>query len=173
MEPIVGMFYSTVEGNCRRLLSMIADMSQEELDYKGPNQTYNSTAQLIRHLTYVDLNWVFRIKNESIPALLEKKYGPLLDENNEIPSIVGISLKQLLSDYDEVFHMFKSVCMQLTDKHLNTIIPYENDASATIRWGIWHIADHNRYHQAHINQLRKWYKEKRKITNGKSIPTLT
>ncbi len=28
---------------------------------------------------------------------------------------------------------------------------------ATIEWGLWHIADHSPYHQAHINLLRKWY----------------
>jgi hypothetical protein len=50
MEPIVGMLFSKVDGNYKRLKSTVAGMSQEELDYKGPNQEYNSTAQLIRHL---------------------------------------------------------------------------------------------------------------------------
>ncbi|OLR82050.1 cytosolic protein [Bacillus cereus] len=36
---------------------------------------------------------------------------------------------------------------------------YEKGETATIRWGIWHIADHNRYHQAHISRLRKLYRE--------------
>ena len=55
--------------------------------------------------------------------------------------------------------MFKSICFELTDKDLNKTVEYENGNEATIQWGIWHIADHNRYHQAHINQLRKWYIE--------------
>lgn len=159
MDPIVGMLYSTVNGNYKRLKSIVADMSQEELDYKGPNHKYNSTAQLIRHLAYVDLNWVFKIKDVPIPKILEDKYGPMLDENNEIPLIYGISLERLLSDYDTVFNMFKSICFQLTDSQLNKTVNYEDGKTATIRWGIWHIADHNRYHQAHINQLRKWFKE--------------
>ncbi|MGG2014190.1 DinB family protein [Bacillus sp. S10(2024)] len=163
MDSIVGMLYSAVDGNYKRLKSIVAGMSQEELDYKGPNQKYNSTAQLIRHLAYVDLNWVFRIKGELVPSLLEDKYGPMLDKNNEIPLIYGVSLERILSDYDEVFNMFKSICFQLTDKQLNKIVNYENEETATIRWGIWHISDHNRYHQAHINQLRKWYKEEKEI----------
>ncbi|PWN15864.1 hypothetical protein CU072_09865 [Bacillus thuringiensis] len=36
---------------------------------------------------------------------------------------------------------------------------YEKGENATIRWGVWHIADHNRYHQAHISRLRKLYIE--------------
>lgn len=84
MDPIVGILYSAVDGNYKGLISIVAGMSQEELDYKGPNQKYNSTAQLIRHLAYVNLNWVFRIKGELVQKLLQDKYGPMLDKNNEI-----------------------------------------------------------------------------------------
>jgi uncharacterized damage-inducible protein DinB len=159
MEPVVGILYSMVEGNYKRLKSIVAGMSQEELDYKGPNQKYNSTTQLLRHLAYVDLNWVFRIKNEAKPLELEEKLGPMLDENNQLPQLKGISLDILINDYDEVIGMVKSLCHQLTDKQLNQAVQYENGNEATIQWGIWHIADHNRYHQAHINQLRKWFSE--------------
>ncbi|MFD1067984.1 DinB family protein [Oceanobacillus locisalsi] len=161
MDPVVSMLYGALENNYHRLKTIVADMSQEEIDYKGPEQKYNSTAQLIRHLAYIDLNWFYRIKGGSIPEELENKYGPMLDENNEIPPIYDVSLKKLLSDYDEVFDMLQSICYQLKDNQLNTIVHYEDGKEATIRWGIWHLADHNRYHQAHINQLRKWFKEER------------
>ncbi len=95
MDHLVGMLYSAVNENDSRLISIVSDMSQQEIDYKGPNQTYNSTAQLIRHLAYVDLNWIFRIKGEPIPKQLEEKYGPMLDQNNKIPFISGVSLKQI------------------------------------------------------------------------------
>ncbi|QGQ48642.1 DinB family protein [Metabacillus sediminilitoris] len=160
MEPVVGMLYSMVKGNYNRLKSIVAGMTQDELDYKGPNQKYNSTAQLLRHLAYVDLNWVFRIKGEDMPLELEAKYGPMLNENNQIPQINGISLEILINDYDEIIDMIKYLCYELTDKQLNQTVDYENGKEATIRWGIWHIADHNRYHQAHVNQLRKWFSQR-------------
>ena len=159
MDPIVGMLYSMVEGNYKRLKSIVAGMAQDELDYKGPNLKYNSTAQLLRHLAYVDLNWVYRIKGELIPEELEKKFGPMLDENNQLPQVKGIPLHVLINDYEDVFSMVKSLCYQLSDSQLNQKVKYENDNEATIRWAIWHIADHNRYHQAHINQLRRWFNE--------------
>ncbi|SIR85840.1 hypothetical protein SAMN05878482_106215 [Peribacillus simplex] len=37
---------------------------------------------------------------------------------------------------------------------INQQVEYENGNEATIKWSIWHMADHNRYHQAHISQLR-------------------
>lgn len=94
-----------------------------------------------------------------MPLDLEAKYGPMLDENNQLPQLKGISLEVLLNDYDDVINMIKSLCYQLTDKQLNQLVDYENGNEATIKWGIWHIADHNRYHQAHITQLRKWFSQ--------------
>lgn len=80
MDSAVGTLYSMVEGNYKRLKSIVHGMSQEELDYKGPKQNYNSTAQLLKHLAYVDLNWVFRIKDEILLSVLEEQFGPKLDE---------------------------------------------------------------------------------------------
>ncbi|WP_194842147.1 DinB family protein [Gracilibacillus salitolerans] len=159
MDRTVGMLYAMVDENYHRLKKIVAGMSQEEVDFKGPSKKYNSTAQLLRHLAFVDLNWVYRIKEEEMPLNLMEKYGPMLDENNQLPLIKGISLDVLLKDYDKVINMMKNACYQLTDKQLNQVVEYGNGKKATIQWGIWHIADHNRYHQAHINQLRKWYAE--------------
>lgn len=160
MEPAVGMLYSTVKENFQRLKSITDGMEQEELDYKGPNGRFNSTGQLIKHLAYVDLNWVYRIKDEPLPDVLEEKYGPALDENNRLSMVKGVPLQELLYNYEKVFGMFRSECARLTDTGLDKIVTYEEGKKATVRWGIWHMSDHNRYHQAHINQLRKWYNEK-------------
>ncbi|SDN24858.1 Protein of unknown function [Fictibacillus solisalsi] len=163
MGPVAGMLFAMVEGNYQRLTSIIAGMTQEELDYKGPNEEYNSTAQLLKHLAYVDLNWVFRIKGEAVSLELEEKYGPMLDENRQLPQVKGIALDVLIRNYDDVITRMKSLCYELTDKGLNQRVEYENGNEATIKWGIWHIADHSRYHQAHINQLRKWFKESNSV----------
>lgn len=63
-----------------------------------------------------------------------------------------------MQDYEAVHHMFYEECMKLTEYDLTREVFYEKGENATIRWGIWHIADHNRYHQAHISQLRKLYR---------------
>lgn len=161
MSPIVGMLFSAVKENNQRLKLITEGMSQEEVDYKGPNSNYNSTAQLIKHLLYVDLNWVYRIKREPLSHTLKEQYGPMIDENNRIPMIKGESLNALMSNYEDVIKMLEDTCTQLTDADLDKVVTFghENEKQATIRWGLWHIADHSRYHQAHINQLRKWYNE--------------
>lgn len=159
MSPIVGILFSAVKENIERLQSITEGMSQEEVDYKGPNNKDNSTAQLIKHLTYVDLNWVYRIKDQPLPLSLKEEYGPMIDANNKLPMIEGKSIHTLMSRYETVFNMLEDTCTELTDHDLEKIVffGHKNEKQATIRWGLWHMADHNRYHQAHINQLRKWY----------------
>jgi uncharacterized damage-inducible protein DinB len=161
MSPIVGMLYAAVKENSERLQTITEGMSQDEIDYKGPNNSYNSTAQLIKHILYVDLNWVYRIKGQPLPHSLEKQHGPMIDANNRLPMVKGKPLYSLISDYQGVLAMLKDACTQLTDADLDRIVTFghDNEKQATIRWGLWHMADHNRYHQANINQLRKWYKE--------------
>lgn len=161
MTPIAGMLYSAVAQNNQRLQLAVYGMSQAEADYKGPDSGYNSTAQLIRHLTYVDLNWVYRMRGEPLPHSLQAKYGPMIDADNRLPMVTGMPLSELLSNYEAVLTMLKNICTELTDAELDKVVAFghHNEKQATIRWGLWHIADHSRYHQAQINQLRKWYNQ--------------
>lgn len=159
MSPIVGMLFSAVNENNQRLKIITEGMSQEEVDYRGLDNNFNSTAQLLKHIMYVDLNWVYRLKEKPLPESLNELYGPMIDINNRLPMVEGVSLNTLLSLYEDVLQMMKSTCIHLTDADLDKVVNFghENEKQATIRWGLWHIADHSRYHQAHINLLRKWY----------------
>ncbi|SFM45650.1 Protein of unknown function [Paenibacillus sp. 1_12] len=161
LSPIVGILYSAVVENSQRLHVITKGMSQEEVDYKGPNNNFNSTAQLIQHIMYVDINWVYRMKDQPLDHSLKVQYGPMIDANNRLPMVKGKSLNDLISNYEGVMKMLKDACTQLTDADLNNVVTFghENEKQATLRWGLWHMADHSRYHQAQINLLRKWYKE--------------
>lgn len=100
MEPIVGMLFSAVRENSERLKSITEGMSQEEVDYKGEQNQFNSTAQLIRHITFVDMNWVYRIKGVVLPQSLIEQYGPMTDENNRLPLVQDVSRDTLISQYE-------------------------------------------------------------------------
>ncbi|MFB9328933.1 DinB family protein [Paenibacillus aurantiacus] len=160
LSPIVGMLVAAVRENNARLRSITEGMSQEEVDYKGLHRDFNSTAQLIRHLAVVDLNWVFRIKGQPVPPAMQEIYGPMIDERNRIPMIHGVPRHTLMAQYEEVMNMLEEACVQLTDADLARVVTFghDNEKQATLRWGLWHIADHSRYHQAQINLLRKWFR---------------
>ncbi|UJF32370.1 DinB family protein [Paenibacillus hexagrammi] len=165
MTPVVGMLYSAVRENSRRMQSITDGMSQVEVDYRGLHDKFNSTAQLIKHITYVDLNWVYRIMRQPLPASLIEQYGPMIDANNKLPMVKGVPLSTLNSNYEVVLDRLREACKQVTDADLERVVTFghENEKKATLRWGLWHMADHSRYHQAQVNQLRRWYREKLKL----------
>ncbi|MCY9210696.1 DinB family protein [Bacillus subtilis] len=159
MAPTVSLLYSAVEENSLRLASIVSHMTHSELYYKGRCQTKNSTAQLLHHITNVDIRWVWRIKENRIPNRIEQAYGPMTDESGRLPEPVNQpDLDELLKRHQHVVDELKSVCFTLTENALNQPLSFEGD-TATIRWGIWHMADHNRYHQAHIEALKKEWKQ--------------
>ncbi|KEK22910.1 DinB family protein [Bacillus gaemokensis] len=157
MNSHVAILYATVYDTFKRLGKLVEGVEKEELYYKGPAKDENSIGQLLQHLAVVDLHWVYRLKGVQVPRLLQEKYGPMLNEKGELPEVTKGSLQELMQNYQEVQDMFYEECMKLTEKDLLRQVYYEKGATATIRWGIWHIADHNRYHQAHIGKLRKMY----------------
>ncbi|MGE7881961.1 DinB family protein [Bacillus sp. NPDC094077] len=158
MNPQVAILYATVTDTFKRLQNLVEGTEENELSFKGSENNENSIGQLLQHLAVVDLHWVFRLKEEEVPRTLKIKYGPMLNEVGELPSLKKQTLQELMQAYEAVQNMFYKECMKLTEKDLTREVVYEKGENATIRWGIWHIADHNRYHQAHISRLRKLYR---------------
>ena len=160
-EPQLGNFVcNSYVIHLKRLQRLVEGIEKNELSYKGSENNENNIGQLLQHLAVVDLHWVYRLKGEGVPPELENKYGPMLNEMGELPSLRKYKLQELMQDYEAVQHMFYEECMKLTENDLTREVFYEKGENATIRWGIWHIADHNRYHQAHISRLRKLYRSR-------------
>lgn len=160
MEPSVALLYATVADTYKRLKLLVMDVDQEELFFKAANNEMNSIGQLLRHLAVVDLHWVYRFRNQPVPLGVQKEYGPLIDQTGQLPSVQDTTTVDLINSYEKVQTMFRLECIKLSEKDLTKVVSYENGQTATIRWGIWHIADHSRYHQAHIGLLKKLYRHK-------------
>lgn len=141
--------------NFNRLVRLVEGLSQEEIDYKGQNNELNSIAQLLRHLLVVDLHWVFRLQSKEVPQKMFEKFGHMYNKEGKLPEIKFISFRTLIDQYERVQDMLREVCLGITDDDLNSTVPFENGNSATIRWGIWHVADHSRHHYANIAYLKK------------------
>ncbi|GJM69162.1 hypothetical protein HMSSN036_13780 [Paenibacillus macerans] len=155
MSPVIGLLHAMVRFNFLRLKQAVEGLTQKEIDYKGPKGGQNSIAQLIRHLTVVDLHWVYRLQKAEVPAEYTAKFGPMYNADGKLPMVKNVPLQTLLEDYEQIQEMLKEVCLKLDDDELLKEVPYENGNTATVRWGIWHIADHSRHHYAHIVGLKK------------------
>lgn len=79
---------------------------------------------------------------------MQEVYGPIIDENHKLLMIQGVLWNTLMSKYEGVIEMLKETCTQLSDADLDQVVTFghDNEKEATIRWGLWHMADPNRYH---------------------------
>jgi uncharacterized damage-inducible protein DinB len=160
MSSNTALLHSMITYNYQRLRRLV-EGTEELVDYKGPTNDLNSIAQMLRHLAVVDLHWVYRLQSLEIPVQIKERFGPMYDDHGKIPMIENILLEILLDEYDEIQKQLKEVCLRIIDKDLNNTISFENGNSASIRWGIWHVADHSRHHYANIAHLKKLYKASR------------
>jgi uncharacterized damage-inducible protein DinB len=155
MSPGIAILHSMVTYNFQRLKLLVDGLTQAEIDYKGPNNELNSIAQLLRHLTVVDFHWVYRLQSSEIPLGYIAKYGSMYDADGKLPLVKNIPLQTLIDEYDQIQEMFREICMNLSDKDLLKVVPFENGNSSTVRWGIWHVADHSRHHCANIVHIKQ------------------
>ncbi|MFZ5817802.1 MAG: DinB family protein [Bacillota bacterium] len=156
MAPTVGLLHAMLEDAHGRLRELVGDMAQEEYDYKGPSGQLNSASQLVRHLVYVDIRWLYRIRGESIPPAVEARFGPFRDEQGRLPASRGRSPAEMLAEYGEVKEQLRAACRGLTDGDLDRRYIVSNGAEVTLRWGLWHLGDHNLFHQGQITWLKSW-----------------
>ncbi len=87
MDPQVAILYATVADTFNRLQRLVEGTEENELSYKGSENNENSIGQLLQHLAVVDLHWLYRFKGEDVPPTFENKYGPMLNEVGELPSL--------------------------------------------------------------------------------------
>lgn len=156
MSDIVGMLHGMIVYNFERLKRLVKDLSQEEMDARGCEEHSNSIAQLIRHLTVTDIYWVYRLQGqEAVPRSVLDKYGPMYDEEGRLPFIERLHLDTLMQEYNDVQELLREVCLSISDEELEHLVPFERGHRASIRWGLWHIADHSRHHYGQIVLLKK------------------
>ncbi|EEL70341.1 hypothetical protein bcere0026_26990 [Bacillus mycoides] len=114
---------------------LVEGIEKNELSYKGSENNENNIGQLLQHLAVVDLHWVYRLKEEGVPPALENKYGPMLNEKGELPSLRKYKLQELMQDYEAVQHMFYEECMKLTENDLTREVFYEKGRKCDYKVG--------------------------------------
>lgn len=155
-EPGVAIMQGMIDDAFHRLQRLVGDMHPKELEYQGPNGRLNSTATLVMHLAVTDLSWVGSIGGVPIPPEVRARYGPLEGVHGRLPEIQGYTAHQLLDLYGEVQARMRGMLRTLSDANLTRVIQLPGRPDTTVRWGLWHIAEHSMLHQGHIRWLKQW-----------------
>jgi uncharacterized damage-inducible protein DinB len=162
LPPALSVPFSLVAHAAQRLVRQVADMSQAELEYRGPSGDLNSTATLIAHIAYIDLVYLHIIMGRPIDPALEEEYGPYQQADGALPVVTGRSVDELLGRHHRVIEMARAYLKGLTDADAarQVQVPWWSQP-ATVQYVLWHMAGHSMFHQGQISRLRAWYKGER------------
>jgi uncharacterized damage-inducible protein DinB len=156
VAPALAVSVAQVEDTFRRLSSLVSGMTPEELAFTGPVE--NSTATLVAHLALTDLAYLHEIMGRQMPDALEAEFGPYQTPDGKLPRVTGKSAADLLARYGQVMELARTNLKTLTDAERPVAVPWWG-RPATVRFVLWHMAQHSIHHQAHIQLLKAAYRK--------------
>ena len=155
-DQTVRLLFGQIDYARKSLFWEIEEMTTDELDFRGPEGTLNSTAMLVRHLMAIELWWLHAFQKKPIPTEVLDQFGPLEANDGRIPFVSGLTAPDLLSQYVRVHAMLREYVWALTSADLDRVITLSDEMETTVRWGLWHLAEHSMLHQGQIRWLRAW-----------------
>lgn len=156
-QPLTGLLYGQIRDAFQNLQRLVADMTQAELEYRGPSGQLNSPAMLINHLRLNDQLFLYLFHRQAFPEAFRRSfYAP----EGGLPVVTGRPQAELLSEYAAVLQELKAHLLTLTDQDLATPFFMNERRDVTARQALWHMAEHSMLHQGHIRWLKNWARGK-------------
>lgn len=149
--PMLSTMFGQMQNAFMRLGWIVSDLTQEELEYRGPNGDLNSIATLLWHIPCADAGWLYLARGQEIPDEYTEE-GP----DGNLPVITGRTAQELLDRYQVILDQWEQYLMTQTDDDLHRPIQHAPEAVATLRWALWHVAEHNIGHQNQMVWLKRW-----------------
>lgn len=160
-EPQLSLLFGQIESAEQWLTWLIEDCTPAELTYRGPAGDRNSIATLVLHIAGCNLKWLYELfQREPVPAPLRERFL-FHDDDGPMPEMTGYSADQLLALHRESVARLREYLLTLSDGDLDRRISMGPDMEATVRWGLWHLAEHSMLHQGHMRWLRLWFRSAR------------
>lgn len=153
-HPQVSLLHAQIQRSFRLLTHYTGELTQEQIEYRGPAGDRNSIATLIAHLTATDVFWLYKLQEKELEgewAVLGKEM-----DASPMPAVKGLSAKELLARYEQVLTSLKEYLLTLTDGDLERVIRLNDEVEVTVRWALNHISEHSAMHRGHIIWLKGW-----------------
>lgn len=151
---MLSTMFGQMQNAFMRLGWLVADLTQEELEYRGPYGDLNSIATLLWHIPCADAGWLHLARGEEIPTEYTDE-----DPDGNLLVITGRTAKELLDRYRAILDQWEAYLITLTDADLHRQIQHASEAAATLRWALWHVAEHNIGHQNQMVWLKRWVRQ--------------
>ena len=157
-EPEIGRTLDMLNETRRRLLRHIEGISQEVLDWQGPDGQDNSIGTLLYHIAGVEMGWLFaEVKEQTeMPAdiVAELPYEAFTD--GRMTPVLGVSLDEHLARLqrfrDILFGGFQG--MSIAEWRRLRVEPEDGDYECTPEWVVFHLIEHEAVHTGHVGAMK-------------------
>lgn len=159
LTPQVALLFGQIKSAHWRLRELVSEMSPAELAYAGPTGRENSTLTLLQHLSEADLDMSIRYAGVEAPPALQAEFGPRRDEKGFLPAARSSEAGVYLARLEQVHGLLRERLAALSDADLSREIKTLDGVGMTLRFGLWHMAEHSMMHQGQIRVLRRQFSE--------------
>jgi uncharacterized damage-inducible protein DinB len=158
-DPLVGLLMGQIQDAYEQLKKAIAEMTAEQLDYRGPTGDMNSTGTLINHILAADLFFAYKRLSptqEEIPAHWDGVVDRTGGMANPLPFVGGLDAAAWTARIERVQAELLPLVARLRDADLERPWqPPNRDFQLTARWLLWHWGEHTMGHVGQIRVLKK------------------
>lgn len=161
LSPRVALWYSIMQEMRERLLRIVKDLTQEELDYTLNERKIETIGTLLLHIAGVEWGWIFGDIDGQEVDYEEFKHAFALSPEVNIPQIKNQELQfyidRLNKTRKEVYQRLK----KFKDEDLDRIVESEGK-KYSIEWIMFHLVEHEAMHIGQILLLKRVNNEKNK-----------
>jgi hypothetical protein len=157
-RPVLGLLVGQLEDAFSRMADGVGRLSQEELEYRGPDGSLNSVATLVLHTAGVYMQYLYdQFLGREVPPAIRETYG-IVDDDAVLPTVTGRTGEELIRLHRQALDRLIAHVSNWTDEDLATPRPFGPRHEATARWALWHCAEHVMLHVGHMIWLLKFHR---------------
>ncbi|MFW9920864.1 MAG: DinB family protein [Candidatus Thorarchaeota archaeon] len=158
LSPRVAFLFSMMERVRNRLLRVVDDLPDEELDFTPNARNIESIGTLLLHVAGVEWSWIFEDMDGEEMDYEKWKYAFPLREG--IPQLAGQGKQFYIDRLHDVRKEVRERLRNLDDASLHHLVNLGH-AEVTIEWILFHLIEHESMHIGQISVLSRLYKNQR------------
>jgi uncharacterized damage-inducible protein DinB len=159
LTPRIATWYSIMQEMRERLLRIIKDLTQEELDYTSSERRIETIGTLLLHIAEVEWGWIFGDIDGQEKEMEEIKHAFALRPEVDAPQLKGQKLQFYIDKLNETRQEVYQRLAKFEDEDLDKIVESEGD-KYSIEWILFHLIEHEAMHVGQILLLKRLYSEK-------------
>lgn len=153
LHPVAAQSLALLDFFRPRLLQLVEEMTPEQLAAL-PEGYNNDTATLCLHLAATEILFAHAITGQKISDELKVEY--LLDRHaTKLPRPEGETVASLTAKMAKSHSYVAEALGQVTDENLDREFPIGPERTATIRWAVGLLSNHQALHMGQIQMLKK------------------